>query len=258
MNENSLRKPALRQQLEASHTPEQVAARLKQKYAHSHVKDFVYGAIDGTVTTFAVVSGVAGAELSSRIVIIMGIANLLADGFSMAVSNYLGTRTETQLLEKTRQEELNQVNTFPDGEKEEIRQIYAQKGFTGDQLEDAVRTITGNQEQWVNTMLQEEFDLPLQGGVAWKAALSTFVAFLLVGSLPVFPFLWNWLTRYPFGNPFLWSTIFTGIAFFGVGAAKSRFVNHAWYKSGLETLLLGGGAAALSYGVGLLLKEVVV
>ncbi|WP_347158688.1 VIT1/CCC1 transporter family protein [Pontibacter chitinilyticus] len=245
---------SLRAQLKASHTPDQIRRRLVHGQNHSYLRDFVYGAVDGAVTTFAVVSGVAGAGLAPRIVIIMGMANLFADGFSMAVSNFLGIRSEKQQLERASTQEQLHLKLYPEGEVEEIRQIFAGKGFTGDVLEQAVQIITSNKKQWTYTMLQEEYDFPLYQASAWKAALATFVAFLLMGLVPVFPFLWNYLTTVPFRDPFMWSSISTAGAFFAIGAIKSRFVDKPWYLSGLETLLLGGAAATLAYLVGDLLK----
>lgn len=256
MPEENLPDAQQRTIFEAAHTKENIRKRLQNNTTHSYLKDFVYGAVDGTVTTFAVVSGVAGAQLPASIVIIMGLANLLADGFSMAVSNYLGTRTENELLEKTRAEELRQIRLYPEGEKEEIRQIFAAKGFTGEHLEKAVDVITSNPSLWANTMLQEEHNLSLYGAEAWKAALATFTSFVLIGIIPVFPFLWNYGFEDSFGQPFVWSSILTGLAFFGIGTIKSRFVGKNWYSSGLETLLLGGGAAVLAYLAGILLKGI--
>ena len=95
-------KQGMDESLEHSHEPEAIAARVNGRTEHSYLRDFVYGAIDGTVTTFAVVSGVAGAGLNPGIVVVLGLANLIGDGFSMAASNYLGTRTEDQLRQKIR------------------------------------------------------------------------------------------------------------------------------------------------------------
>ena len=114
------------------HTPDRVSQRLEEGTPQSYLKDMVYGGIDGTITTFAVVAGVVGADLSAGIVVILGLANLVADGFSMGVSNFLGTHAEKQFLHKIRKEEEAEIQLIPDGEREEIRQIYAAKGFEGE------------------------------------------------------------------------------------------------------------------------------
>jgi VIT1/CCC1 family predicted Fe2+/Mn2+ transporter len=240
-----------------SHTPAAIRTRLQSGPVHSYLRDMVYGALDGTVTTFAVVAGVAGADLSSGIVIVLGLANLLADGFSMAISNFLATRTEAQQREQARRTEELHIRVIPEGEREEIRQIFAAKGFSGEDLERIVAVITSNPKQWVDTMLKEELGLPLEGVSAWRAALSTFGAFVLVGMLPLATFLWQWLVPGGLRQPFLWSALLTGLAFVIVGAFRSRYVAQRWYWASLETLGMGGAAAALAYVVGLLLKGAV-
>ncbi|MGE3799605.1 MAG: VIT1/CCC1 transporter family protein [Candidatus Kapaibacterium sp.] len=238
----------------ASHTPEAVALRLDGGPEQGYLKDFIYGAIDGAVTTFAVVSGVAGAGLSSSIVIVLGVANLLADGFSMAVSNYLGTKAELERQEKTRREEQTHIKIYPEGEREEIRQIFARKGFEGEELERVVDVITSDDRRWVDTMLQEEHGLALEHPNPFRAAVATFIAFFLVGGIPLLTFLWNMVFNQTISNPFLVSSILTGVAFFAVGAMKSRVVEQRWYSGGIETFLVGGAAALLAYLVGVLLK----
>ena len=243
--------------LAASHTPEQIRQRLQAQTTHSYLRDFVYGAIDGTVTTFAVVSGVAGAGLSTGVIIILGMANLVGDGFSMAASNFLGTKTEEELRQKARRIEEQHIADYPEGEREEVRQIFASKGFEGEQLEHVVEVITADQRRWVDTMLVEELGLPLEGPSATKAAIMTLVAFVIVGFIPLAPFVLGFLFPGKLLNPYLASTLLTGVAFFLVGMAKSWFVDESWLRAGVETLLIGSGAAGLAYAVGVLLGGIV-
>ena len=243
-------------ELSESHTPHAISQRLRSGPQHSYLRDFIYGSIDGAVTTFAVVSGVAGAALSPGIVIILGVANLVGDGFSMAVSNFLGIRSEEQQRQKARRTEELHIATIPEGEREEIRQIFAAKGFTGPDLDRVVDVITSDVTQWVETMLKEELGLPLHGPSAIRAAVTTFTAFVAIGSLPLVSFVAQFAAPAMVTHPFRWSTISTGIAFFVVGAFKSRFVDEPWYRAGTVTMLLGGGAAALAYFAGFLLRDV--
>lgn len=239
------------------HSPEAIAKRLAEGPKAVYIKDFVYGGIDGGVTTFAVVTGVAGAGFSSAVIIVLGLANILADGFSMAVGNYLGTKADNQHLANEREQEIAEIESNPEGEREEIRQIYAAKGFSGEQLEDVVSVITSDRDRWVDIMLQEEHGLQLQKHNALNAGFVTFVSFAIVGALPLIPFLANWWVNGLIAKPFAWSVGITLVAFFSVGALKGQFVNHRWYRSGFETFAVGGVAALLAYIVGVLLGGLV-
>ena len=222
-----------------------------------YIKDMVYGAIDGAVTTFAVVSGVGGAGLSSGVVIVLGLANMFADGFSMAVSNYLGTRAENQYRDNMRAQEVAEVESYPEGEKEEIRQFYQRKGLVGNSLEQIVSVITSNKKLWVDTMLQEEHGLSPQSINAFTAGAVTFVAFLLAGAMPLLSFLINWLAPGTIASPFLVSVVITMATFAAVGAIKGRYVNQKAWLAALETSLVGAAAAGLAWVVGYLLKGLV-
>lgn len=238
------------------HTPDRVSQRLEEGTPQSYLKDMVYGGIDGTITTFAVVAGVVGADLAAGIVVILGLANLIADGFSMAVSNFLGTHAEQQFLHKIRREEENEIQLIPEGEREEIRQIYAAKGFEGELLEQVVDVITSDEKVWVDTMLLEEHGLLLDGPEPKRAAWWTFVAFIIAGIVPVTPFIINLVVDGGIPTPFLWSSIATAATFFAIGIFKARVVGGNTIKAGIETVAVGGLAAVLAYGVGWLLRGV--
>ena len=256
MKTNGVRRGRSPASLKAEHTPRAVRRRLNQPPTPSYLHDFIYGAIDGTVTTFAVVSGVAGADLGASVVIILGGANLIADGFSMAVSNYLGSRAERQRRELARRQEDLQIRLVPEGEREEIRQIFAAKGFAGEDLERVVEVITSDPDLWAETMMTEELGYGSSEPNALRAAGSTLIAFLTIGFLPLAAFVYDLIAPGELEQAFTLSAVMTGIAFFVVGSMKSRFVEQSWWRSGAETLAVGSVAAALAYVVGALLKGV--
>ncbi len=220
----------------------------------SYLSDFVYGGLDGSVTTFAVVAGVVGASLSPSIVLILGFANLFADGFSMAVGNYLSTKSKREYIEKIRKAEEVSVRRIPGEEREEIREIFKEKGFSGRQLEDAVKIITGNKKIWVDTMMKDEFGILEEEKSPIRGALMTFIAFNLIGFIPLLAYVLFYLFPYLREQTFLLSIIFTSCAFFIVGSVKGKIVDKKWYLSGFETLLIGGTAALIAFLVGFFLK----
>lgn len=232
------------------HTREAIRQRLDEDRSHSYLADAVLGAIDGTVTTFAIVAGTVGAGLSSPVAIILGLANLLADGFSMAVSQYQSIRSEHEELERRRMEEAEHIHEIPQGEREEIRQIYARKGLEGETLEAVVDTLTGDDERWIDTMLVEEHGMQLEPRKPLPAATVTFTAFCLVGLVPLLPFF---VGIQQADDTFLVSIVTTAAAFFGVGALRGRIVGKSWWGVGLQTLLVGGAAATLAWATGYLL-----
>jgi VIT1/CCC1 family predicted Fe2+/Mn2+ transporter len=234
--------------LEHSHTRRAIAKRLGQGPHASYLRDWVYGGIDGTVTTFAVMAGVVGANLSAGIVIILGLANLLADGFSMAAANFTGTKAEHDEYAQLRHMEERHVVLVPDGEREEIRQIFQAKGLGGEPLEAAVKAITSQRERWIDTMMAEEHGMPAAIRSPLKAGLTTFIAFVLCGSLPLLPYALKLQTAEPL------SAAMAGATFFGIGSLRSHWSPAPWWRAGLETFAIGMVAAGVAYLVGYLLK----
>lgn len=237
--------------LEHGHEPHQIAERLSRTPVSSYLRDWVYGGIDGAVTTFAIVAGATGAALSNNVILILGIANLLADGFSMAAANFIGTKAETDDYERLKAREQRHIQQVPEGEREEIRQILISKGFEGEILENAAAVITSSEQRWIDTMLTEEYGLPPSNRSAWKAALATFMAFLLCGIIPIIPFIFG-VTAGATS-----AAAMTAVVFFGIGSAKSYWSLAHWSRSGLETVGLGMTAAGLAYGVGAFLRNII-
>lgn len=229
------------------HRPDVIRRRLAAGTRHDYLADAVLGGIDGCVTTFAVVAGATGGALSPLVVIILGFANLLADGFSMAVSNYHGTRSERDRVEQIRRSEERHIDQVPAGEREEIRQIFAAKGFEGNVLERIVDTITANRRLWVNTMLTEEHGLQLQGADPFRAGGVTFAAFVGVGLVPLLPYLVPGLAD---GAAFTASGLMAAVAFWGIGWVKGQRLQLPRLRSAWQTLWTGAAAAALAYGAG--------
>ncbi|MCC2098303.1 MAG: VIT1/CCC1 transporter family protein [Hyphomicrobiales bacterium] len=237
--------------LEHGHTPDEIEARLGEGAKLLYLRDWVYGGIDGTVTTFAVVAGAIGADLSARVVIILGAANLLADGFSMAAANYSGARAEADNIERLRRMEERHIELVPDGEREEIRQIFAAKGFAGETLDTVVDTITASRRMWVDTMLLEEHGVMASQHSPLIAGLYTFTAFVLCGLVPLLPYLAGYSASMAL------ATCMSAAVFFAIGSARSKWSFESWYVAGAKTLAIGLIAAALAYGVGFLLKSIV-
>jgi VIT1/CCC1 family predicted Fe2+/Mn2+ transporter len=220
-----------------------------------YVSEFVYGGIDGVVTTFAVVAGAAGAGLSIDIVIILGMANLIADGFSMAVGNFFAVRAEQAHYDMRRQEEEWEVDNIPHKEVAEIREIYAAKGFEGELLDRVVETIVADREVWIDTMMMEELEMLEESRSPWQTALATFLSFNIVGLIPLLAYLLAGALDIPEGNLFAISIGGTALALVLIGYLKTIVTAQAWYRGVLETVFLGGIAAVLAYIAGDVLEQ---
>jgi VIT1/CCC1 family predicted Fe2+/Mn2+ transporter len=221
-----------------------------------YIKDVIYAASDGIVTTFAVVAGATGASLSTAIIIILGFANLLADGFSMATANYLGTKSEIEYYTKEKERESWEAENMPDAEREEVRQIFRKKGLTLPLADELAKIVSSNKKAWVDFMMTEELGLTSIENVSpIKNALATFVAFAVAGFMPLLFFAIPYVAK--IANTFLLSIITTLVSLFIVGAVRVRVTRGKWVKSGFEVMLVGGAAAFVAYAMGYVLKAIV-
>lgn len=226
------------------HSQQEITARINAPPGRGVLRDVVYGGIDGSVTTFAIVAGVAGAGLSPFVIVALGLANVLADGFSMAAGNYSGTKAELDNIRRIRAIEERHIELYPEGERAEVKEILAQKGLSGEVLNEATEAITGSRENWISLMLEGEYGLGSVDPHPIKAATATFFAFLAAGMIPLLPFLLS------LDGAFVISAWLTMGVFFAIGALKSRWSLSPWWRSGLETFLIGGAAASIAYLVG--------
>lgn len=221
-----------------------------QKSSYNWLPDFVYGGIDGAITTFAVVAGVEGANLSPGIILVLGFANLLADGFSMAVGKYMSDRSEMERQQHLRQVEERSIVEKPKEEKKEVREILVSLGFQGEDLERAHRVITSNPDSWVKIMMHHELNIIEENLNPKKGALATFLAFTVMGVIPLISYVLQRFLDWNIEYTFIGTSFATLLALFLVGTVKSRFSDRHWFFAGLETALVGGVAASLAFGVG--------
>jgi len=235
--------------MEHEHNHEAIRQRIAGGPDHSYLRDWVYGGIDGTVTTFAIVSGVVGAHLAPQIILILGAASLIADGFAMAAGNYLATRAEDDEFHYAEAVERRHIESVPDGERDEVREILGGLGIDGDLLDRVVVAITSDRDRWVRIMLHEEYGLPTAVRSPSRAAGSTFSAFLLCGLVPLVPFVAG------LNGAFWVASMATSLTFVLIGALKSRWSIRPWWYSSLGTLAVGGGAAAVAYAIGAWLRD---
>ena len=219
-----------------------------------YLGEFVYGGMDGCVTTFAVVAGSVGAGLNSSVIIILGFANLLADGFAMSVGACLSARTEKDNFNKYRAQAAKNMEAVHEVEKQEIRRIYSEKGFEGTLLNQVVEVITRDKDRWIDVKMQEGLMMsrPIKSPL-WIGGI-TYVSFILIGLIPLVVFVLDYL------NPidrdlFVTSSILTAIGFLIIGWLKAH-VNQTHILKGIsETVGLGAIAAVVAYFVGDLLER---
>ena len=242
----------------AAHDPKTIKRSMEQHGGaeSQFIGEMVYGGLDGIVTTFAVVAGVAGANLGANVVLILGLANLFADGFSMATGAYLSSKSEKEYYEREKQRESWEVDNFPEGEKAELYELYVEQGYSEEDARSMVEIKSKDRQLWVNAMMLEELGMMEDTSNPIKNALATFVAFVIAGSLPLLVYFVGLFIAIPMDRSFPVSLALSALALFGLGAAKVLVTQNNPWRSGLEMLLVGGMAAGVAYLVGALLKGI--
>lgn len=233
--------------------------QLHGKLDQGILKALVYGANDGIITTFAVVAGVAGAQLSPAIVLILGIANMLADGLSMGISDYLGERSERRHLQHQYQVEQWEVRHLPQEERDELTEFFHDNGVSRSDAAQLVNTITKYPKLWTTLGFVDEMGvLPDFDSGLWQTGVVTFFSFITFGTLPLLPYILGALgLSIPTSDQFLWSILATAGTLFAVGSARTLITRGAWWKNGIEMLSIGAIAAIAAYVVGAVIEKMV-
>jgi VIT1/CCC1 family predicted Fe2+/Mn2+ transporter len=240
----------------AAHTLEAIAAAREEHggVTHKYLGEVVYGGLDGIVTTFAIVSGVAGAALGAGVILILGLANLLADGLSMATGAYLSARSEREYYEQECRREAWEVEHFPDGERAELVDLFTAGGYGEPDARQLAEIHSRDPERWVEAMMVHELGLLRDDREPLLIGLATLVAFVVAGSVPLMVYLLGLFISVAPPAAFPMSLGLSAAALFGLGAAKVLVTGRDWLRSGTEMLVVGGLAAAVAYLIGYLLR----
>jgi len=221
----------------------------------SRLSEIILGGQDGLVNVLGVILGVAAATNDPRIVFAAGMAATFAESVSMGAVAYTSTLANNDLYKSEKEREYRHIRQVPEIEVEEIRNLYAQKGFEGETLEKIVEVITANPDVWVEVMMSEEHQLqpPSRQGGAVKSALVVGGAAIVGSLIPLAPF-----AMLPVGVSMVVSIVISALTLFAVGAYKAKVTVGSPGKSGLEMAIIGTLSALVGYLVGLWFKVPVV
>lgn len=217
-----------------------------------YVSSMVYGGLDGIITTFAVVSGVAGAALDPRVVIILGFSNLLADGFSMAVGNYVSSKSENEYITGKKRHIRQDMHMNYQGEIDKLQASYEEKGIPTEDAKLIAQTLGKHEVAFIEQLLDGEYGHESEA-TPLKNAIVTFCSFAVYGLVPLLAYIVAMFFPYLLRHAFLTASVLTGTTLFTLGAVKSQITQSNWFKSGLEMLIIGGLAATVAYGIGYIL-----
>lgn len=221
-----------------------------------YLSEFVYGGMDGCVTTFAVVAGSVGAGLDSAVIIILGFANLLADGFAMSVGAYLSIKTEQDNYRKYKNQELESARQDPEYKRSRVSKIFESLGYKEQALEIVVDQVTKSSDRWIDIVLKEEMNIIPENKSPLRIGGVTYVSFILIGLIPLLVYVIDFLAPIK-GDLFMIASVLTGFGFLIIGWLKAYVNNTRILKGIVETLALGAIAAIVAYFIGDFLESLI-
>lgn len=238
-------------------TAETAIALAPPKHREQHrrtnwLRDVILGGQDGLVNILGIILGVIAGGGSNTVLLAAGFAAAITESISMGAVGYTSTVSERDYYQAERAREAAEIDRAPEVERQEIRDIYAGKGFSGELLDRVVETITANRDRWLETMMSEE--LHLQGVETpdiLRSAIVITIATLVGHLLPLLPFLV--LSRTP---ALIVAIVSSAVVLFGVGVYSALTLVGDWRRSGLKMVVIGLGAAGIGFIVGRLFHSV--
>ena len=227
-----------------------VARHREQHRQGNRLRDVILGGQDGLVNILGIILGVIAGGGSNTVLLSAGFAAAITESISMGAVGYTSSLSERDYYEAEREREEAEIDTMPEAERQEIRDIYAAKGFTGELLERVIDTIVSNREGWLSTMMDEELHLqPVQATDIFRSAFVITLATLIGHLIPLLPFLV--LARSP---ALILAIVLSGLVLFGVGVYSAVTLVGDWRRSGLKMVVIGLGAALIGFLVGRLFQ----
>ena len=230
---------------EQMQTEEEISESWHQAESGGMLRNIIYGFNDGLTANFGLIAGVIGASASPQIVVVSGIAGVVADALSMGSSGYLAAKSESEVYENERRKERLEISVMPEVEARELSLIYQSKGMKPEEADRMVAHLMTDKQAFLEEKMRQELELDTSPINALKEGWMTGLATAIGALIPVFPFLFT------SGMPaILISFIISMLAHFGVGAARSFFTDRGFWKSGFEMFIVGFGIAVAGYFVG--------
>jgi vacuolar iron transporter family protein len=231
----------------AAHTTRAAQQRHREEHRQANwLRDVILGGQDGLVNILGIILGVIAGGGSKTVLLAAGFAAAITESISMGAVGYTSAIAERDYYQAERQRELAEIEATPEAERQEIRGIYAAKGFAGELLDQVVDTITANAESWLETMMDEELHLqPVQTPDIFRSAVVITIATLVGHLIPLLPFVW--LSR---TTALITAIALSALVLFGVGVYSSVTLVGDWRKNGLKMVVIGLGAAAVGFVIG--------
>ena len=231
----------------------------EHRIGHLYLRDMLLGANDALISVFALVTGVFGGGLTAGLIFLAGLSGALAGALSMGIGEFLSTKSQNQVFEGEKRIEIDHIKLFPEYEKSEIVQIYKEKGFEGELLDQIVEHLASTPEQMLKTMMLEEFGYKEEEKRNPFFSMSImFITFILGSLVPLLPFYLSVIQFIPVNTAFYITITLTAVILFLVGVAKTYYTRGNKLSSGLENSLLGLLAGIITFILGSLITGLLI